>query len=155
MQQSVPIGQIVEMLVTGAVLGAVFVGLVFALTRYTRETVERYLLVIFLFTAAGLYVLFAIRAGAGPVWLVAELVQGGIFGAMGLLGLRGSRWWLVAGWALHSLWDIVLYFLGPKIICSYKLDDRMYHLICWLLSLSSSPTDCSGVADQPSKDNSP
>jgi hypothetical protein len=113
MQQSVPIGQIVEMLVTGAVLGAVFVGIVFALTRYTREIVERYLLIIFLFTAAGLYVLFAIRAGAGPVWLVAELVQGGMFGAMGLLGLRGSRWWLVAGWALHSLWDIVLYFLGP------------------------------------------
>jgi len=74
-----------------------------AVIRYTREIVERYLLVIFLFTAAGLYVLFAIRAGAGPVWLVAELVQGGIFGAMGLLGLRGSRWWLVAGWALHSL----------------------------------------------------
>ena len=32
---------------------------------------------------------------------------------MGLVGLFGSIWWIVAGWALHPLWDVGLHFLGP------------------------------------------
>ena len=35
-------------------------------------------------------------------------------GTMGLLGLPGSRWWLVTGWVLHHLWDMVLHYLGPR-----------------------------------------
>ncbi len=96
MQQGVPIGQIVELLVAWAVLGAVFVAIVFVLSRYTRDIVGRSLLVIVLFIATLFYVFFAIRAGAGPFWLVVELVGVAIFGGMGLLGLRGSPWWLVA-----------------------------------------------------------
>jgi hypothetical protein len=66
MQQNVPIGQIVELLLTWAIIGAVFVTIVFALSRYTMEIVGRSLLVIVLFIAALFYVFFAIRAGAGP-----------------------------------------------------------------------------------------
>jgi hypothetical protein len=36
-----------------------------------------------------------------------------VFGAMALLGLRDSAWWLAAGWALHPLWDVVLHYWGP------------------------------------------
>jgi hypothetical protein len=30
-----------------------------------------------------------------------------------VLGVRGSHWWLVAGWALHPIWDIALHYIGP------------------------------------------
>ncbi len=36
-----------------------------------------------------------------------------IYSGMGLTGLRGSLWWLVAGWALHPLWDMGLHYAGP------------------------------------------
>ena len=32
---------------------------------------------------------------------------------MALLGLRDSRYWIAAGWALHPLWDIGLHDIGP------------------------------------------
>jgi hypothetical protein len=85
----------------------------FLLSRFTRDIVGRSLLVIFLFVAAGAYFGFTLLAAPGPIWLLAELVQVIVFGTMALLGLRGSPWWLVAGWALHPLWDVVLHYLGP------------------------------------------
>jgi hypothetical protein len=85
----------------------------FLLSRFTRDIIGRSLLVIFLFTAAGAYFGFAIAAGAGPIWTFVELVQVIIFGTMALLGLRGSPWWLAAGWALHPLWDVGLHYIGP------------------------------------------
>jgi hypothetical protein len=36
-----------------------------------------------------------------------------IFGGMALLGLGGSLWWIVAGWALHPLWDVGLHYVAP------------------------------------------
>jgi hypothetical protein len=71
------------------------------------------LLALFLFVADGAYFGFALLAAPGPIWVLAELMQVIVFGAMGLLGLRGSVWWLAAGWALHPLWDVVLHYLGP------------------------------------------
>ena len=64
-------------------------------------------------TAAGAYFGFAIAAGAGPIWTLVELAQVVIFGTMALLGLRGSPYWLAAGWALHPLWDVGLHYMGP------------------------------------------
>ena len=32
---------------------------------------------------------------------------------MGLRGVRGSTWWLVAGWALYPVWKVALHFFGP------------------------------------------
>ena len=66
-----------------------------------------------MFIAAGLYIVFAVRAGEGTLWLVGELVGVAIFGGVALLGLRGSLWWIVAAWALHPLWDVGLHYLGP------------------------------------------
>ena len=103
----------VGLLVEGAILAVPLIVIAFLLSRFTRDIIGRSLLVIFLFAAAGAYFGFALLAAPGPIWVLAELVQVAIFGAIALLGLRGSAWWLAAGWALHPLWDVVLHYLGP------------------------------------------
>ena len=47
------------------------------------------------------------------IWALAEVLQVVVFGAVGLLGLRGSLYWIAAGWALHPLWDVVVHYVGP------------------------------------------
>ena len=103
----------VGLLVEGAILAVPLILIAFLLSRFIRDIIGRSLLVIFLFAAAGAYVGFALLAAPGPIWVLAELVQAIIFGAIALLGLRGSPWWLTAGWALHPLWDVVLHYVGP------------------------------------------
>src|SRR5215210_2083667 len=103
----------VPVLINGAIFATVAVIVpAFLLSRFTRDIVGRSLLVIFLFIAAGAYFGFAVLArdllGVGEIWILVELVQVIVFGTMALLGLRGSSWWLVAGWALHPLWDVGL-----------------------------------------------
>jgi hypothetical protein len=100
-------------LTAGAIGGAVLAVVAFLLSRFTRDIVGRALLVIILFAAAGAYFGFAIGGGAGPRWVLLELIQVIVFGAVALLGWRGSAWWLAAGWALHPLWDAGLHYLGP------------------------------------------
>lgn len=102
-----------RLLVEGALGALILIVIAFLLSRFTKEIVGRSLLVILLFTAAGAYFGFATMASAGPVWMWAELVQVVIFGTMALLGLRGSPYWIAAGWALHPLWDAGLHFIGP------------------------------------------
>jgi hypothetical protein len=104
---------IIRVLAEGAVGAVVLTVIAFLLSRFAKEVVGRSLLVIFLFVAAGAYFGFAVGAGAGPLWTLIELAHVVVFGTMALLGLRGSPWWLVAGWALHPLWDVVLHYLGP------------------------------------------
>jgi hypothetical protein len=51
--------------------------------------------------------------GVPAIWTLIELLQVVVFGTMALLGLRGSPYWLAAGWALHPLWDVWLHYTGP------------------------------------------
>jgi hypothetical protein len=95
-------------LVTGLALGALFAGIAGALSRYTRR-----ILVTALIIATLPYVLFSIHAREIPFWLLVKLTGALIYSSIGLLGLHGSSWWLVAGWALHPLWDMVLHNFGP------------------------------------------
>jgi hypothetical protein len=44
---------------------------------------------------------------------IVEVVGVAIFGVMALLGLGRSLWWIVAGWALHPLWDVGLHYVAP------------------------------------------
>jgi hypothetical protein len=104
---------IVGLLINGVAYAAIFMVVAFLISRFTSEIVWRSFLVLFLFIAAGLYIVFAVRAGESALWVVGELVGVAIFGGIGLLGLRGSLWWLVGAWALHPLWDVVLHYLGP------------------------------------------
>ena len=103
----------VGLLVEGAILAVPLILIAFLLSRFIRDIIGRSLLVVFLFAAAGAYFGFALLAAPGPIWVLAELVQVIIFGDIALLGLRGSPWWLAAGWALHPLWDVVLHYVGP------------------------------------------
>jgi hypothetical protein len=101
------------LLVAGAVSAVIFVGIASLLSRFTREIFTRSLLVASLFIAAGAYVGFAVGGGAGPHWILIESAQVVVFGGIALLGLRGSPFWIAAGWALHPLWDIGVHYAGP------------------------------------------
>jgi hypothetical protein len=89
----------------------------FLLSRFTRDIIGRSVLVIFLVIAAGAYFGFATvgrdLVGSNQVWILLELAQAVVFGAIGLLGLRGSPYWMAAGWALHPFWDVVVHYIGP------------------------------------------
>jgi hypothetical protein len=109
---------IVPVLINGAVFAAIAVIVpAFLLSRFTRDIFGRSVLVIFLFVAAGAYFGFATLGrdvvDTHPIWTLIELTQVVVFGALALLGLRGSPYWLAAGWALHPIWDIVLHYIGP------------------------------------------
>jgi hypothetical protein len=104
---------VVGLLVNGLAYGAIFIVVAFLVSRFTPDIVGRSLLVIALFVAALVYVVFAIRAGESAFWVIGELVGAAIFGGMALLGLRGSPYWIAAAWALHPLWDVVLHYFGP------------------------------------------
>jgi hypothetical protein len=107
---------VVRVLAAGAINGAALAIVAFLLSRFIRDIVGRSLVVIFLFVAAGAYFGFAVLAkdvlGTDPIWTSVELAQVLVFGTMGLLGLRGSPWWIAAGWALHPFWDL-LHYMGP------------------------------------------
>src|SRR5919199_1585934 len=109
---------IVPVLINGAISATVAVILpAFLLSRFTRDIIGRSVLVIFLFIAAGAYFGFA-TVGRGvvdtqPIWILVELAQVIVFGTLALLGLRGSPYWVAAGWALHPFWDVVVHYIGP------------------------------------------
>lgn len=136
---------IVRVLIEGAIGGFVLAVIAFLLSRFTREIVGRALLAIVLIVAAGAYLGFAIGGGARPVWALIELLQAVAFGAMALLGLYRSPYWLAAGWALHPLWDVGLHYIGPgrafapmsyAIACvSYDLVVAAYVVIAYGLGL--------------------
>ena len=109
---------IVPVLINGAVFAAIAVIVpAFLLSRFTRDIFGRSVLVIFLFVAAGAYFGFATLGrevvDSPPIWILAELAQVIVFGTLALLGLRGSPYWLAAGWALHPFWDVVVHYIGP------------------------------------------
>ena len=104
---------ILGLLINGVAYAAIFIVVALLISRFAGEFAWRAFLVLFMFIAAGLYIMFAVRAGEGTLWLVGELVGVAIFGGVALLGLRGSLWWIVAAWALHPLWDVGLHYLGP------------------------------------------
>ena len=98
----------INSLVGGAVQGAVLTFVAIAIPRFTRHILAAVLVVAALF-----YVGFALEARTSASWLAAELAGVGIYGYAAVRGVRGSAWWLVAGWALHPLWDIALHYTGP------------------------------------------
>ena len=131
---------IVPVLIEGATFAAVAVIVTaFLLSRFTRDIVGRSLLVIFLFIAAGAYFGFATSGrevlGTGQVWMLVELAQVVVFGTMALLGLRGSPYWIAAGWALHPFWDVVVHYVGP----GHPFTPWTYAIACvsfdWLVAI--------------------
>ena len=101
-----------QFLIGGAINALALVILAYLLSRYVGEIYGRALLAIVLVIAGGAYVGFAVAGNASGLWFLAELVQAVALGAFALLGLRGSPYWLAAGWAIHPLWDVVLHYVG-------------------------------------------
>jgi len=95
-------------LVGGAVNGAILALVAIAVPRFTRHILAAVLAV-----AALPYVHFALQTRMGGAWIAVELTGVGIYGYAALRGFRGSAWWLVAGWALHPIWDVALHLAGP------------------------------------------
>lgn len=100
-------------LVGGTINAIVLSVIAFLLSRFAGDIYGRSLLVIFLFIAGGAYVGFAVGAGVSRLWVLAEVVHVVVLGALGLPGLRGSPYWIAAGWAIHPIWDFVPHYLGP------------------------------------------
>src|SRR5262245_35949262 len=92
--------------------GAVLAILLIVVTHLVRPCARAVLFVVLLI-AAFMYVRFALVGGAGPRWVSAEVVGVVLFGGIAWRGLDRSLWWLIAGWALHPIWDIGLHYLGP------------------------------------------
>jgi hypothetical protein len=65
---------IVGLLINGAAYAAIFVVVALLVRYFAGAAVWRVLVVATLFVAAGLYVVFALRAGEGTTWIVIEAV---------------------------------------------------------------------------------
>ena len=131
---------IIPVLINGAISAAVAVILpAFLLSRFTRDIIGRSVLVIFLFIAAGAYFGFATVGrevvDTQPIWMLVELAQVIVFGTLALLGLRGSPYWIAAGWALHPFWDVPLHYIGP----GHSFTPWTYAIACvsfdWLVAI--------------------
>jgi hypothetical protein len=94
-------------LLLGLVAGSLFVRYV-----HVHPARRKFILGLGLVVAALIYVVFALWSNALSLWLLIELAGVALYGTAGLLGMRGSIWWLAAGWALHPVWDVVLHSLG-------------------------------------------
>jgi len=88
-----------------------FLGVAFLAFARTRGGAERRVLALGLLVAAVIYVGFAL-IGAGPAWLLVEMLGVAAYGVLAWLGLRRSPLWLAAGWALHPAWDVGLHLVG-------------------------------------------
>src|ERR687889_51420 len=130
----------VPVLINGAIFATVAVIVpAFLLSRFARDIIGRSLLVIFLVIAAGAYFGFATLGrevvDTQPIWMLVELAQAIVFGAIALLGLRGSPYWIAAGWALHPFWDVVLHYMGP----GHSFTPWTYAIACvsfdWLVAI--------------------
>jgi hypothetical protein len=95
-------------LIAGASGGALFVLIAHALRRHMRQTLFCGLVV-----AALAYVIFSIHGRTSASWVALELLGVAVYGSLAFFGRRGSQWWLVAGWALHPIWDLALHYFGP------------------------------------------
>ena len=94
-------------------VGGAFNGAIFAIIAIAIPRASRHILAAALVVAAALYVGFALDARTNTAWLAVELAGVAIYGYAALRGVRGSAWWLVAGWALHPIWDVAIHYAGP------------------------------------------
>ena len=93
-------------IVLGMVLGAFFM----VLTR-ARSQDGDLILALGLVVAALIYVGFALLGRASLVWAFIEGMGVAGYGLLAWCGVRFSRWWLVAGWGLHPVWDVWLHLV--------------------------------------------
>jgi hypothetical protein len=84
-----------------------------------------------LMIAALIYIVFVLSAARPSTWLAIEIVGACIYGTMAILGVRGNIWWLVGGWALHPVWDIVLHWIEA----GAQFAPKWYVILCMSFDL--------------------
>jgi hypothetical protein len=95
-------------------LGAGFVlGFVYVMYARSARAGVKTVFGVGLLVAALIYLLFLYRAPDPLQWTLVEAAGVAGFGLAGWFGIRGSAWWLVAGWGVHPVWDIGLHYVGP------------------------------------------
>jgi hypothetical protein len=95
----------------GVLAGAVFVLFARWSARWPQAGGRRVLAYGLIATAA-LYVGLAFASDNVKAWFGIEMTGLAIFGSFAALGLVGSPWWLVAGFALHPAWHLQFHYLG-------------------------------------------
>ena len=88
--------------------GALLASALLVLCRRLGPRGARRMLAAGLVIAAVIYLGFAAWAGTAR-WLALESAGVLLFGVPAWLGLRRTRFWLAAGWALHPVWDLWLH----------------------------------------------
>jgi hypothetical protein len=76
---------IVGLLINGVAYAAIFIVIALLIRRLTNAAVWRVFVVVSLFVAAGLYVVFALQAGESTFWIVIEIVGSRSSAVWGLL----------------------------------------------------------------------
>ncbi|PWB84331.1 MAG: hypothetical protein C3F11_01895 [Methylocystaceae bacterium] len=103
--------QIAIFVAVGALVGAAFVFLARWSARWPQFGARRALAYALIATAA-LYVGLAFRSDRIGAWLGIELTGFAVYASFALLGIVGSPWWLVAGFALHPFWHLQFHYVG-------------------------------------------
>lgn len=94
-----------------AVIGLGVALAVVAFARIVGFDRERAFYPTVLIVVAHYYLLFAAVGGkTGELWF--QFLVFGLFSAMAVIGFRKSRWFVVAGLALHGLFDFTYQFTG-------------------------------------------
>ena len=99
-------------IVIGIFLAIGFILLVRRSRSYTREKRS---FAIGLVVTALIYVGLALFNDARQ-WIPTELAGVAIYAVFAWLGLKKSGWFLVAGWALHPLWDAGLHDYSTQFV---------------------------------------
>lgn len=94
-------------------IGGIALGGLYAGYAHSRGRSAKRVLGVGLLVAALIYVAFVMRSVEPLFWAGVEIAGAVVFGLMGLAGVRGGSWWLVAGWGLHPVWDVGLHYFGP------------------------------------------
>jgi hypothetical protein len=97
-------------LIIGALLGAGF-----SRFAHTFRWGAKMILGYGLMAAAILYLPMAILGEGSAAQTVVQPVGIVLYWTTAFLGIRGSSWWLVAGWVTRPLWNVALHHLWPGI----------------------------------------
>jgi hypothetical protein len=139
-----PTGHMLEPLLIGALLGALFA---VAARRYGGES-ELRVFAVGLVVAALIYVGFALPTADGR-WLMLETAGVAIFGGVAWFGVVRPAW-LATGWMAHVIWDVGLHLdrAQPVVGTGYPLACIGFDLIVagFLLSVALSPGRSRGEA---------
>ena len=97
-----------EFILIDLALGAALALATIRASRRMPPAKERRLYAVVLVGAAAVYLVFALRGGAGA-WIGVEAAGVAAYGLVAYLGATRSAWWLAAGWLAHVGWDVALH----------------------------------------------